>query len=85
MKSGIEELKICDMYLAASLIALGCQMLRYQVDNRRVFFFLENKEGRAQEMVQEYLARRLQVDALTLVDNVKSLKSLCGELTGRPR
>lgn len=79
------EFKTCDMYLAASLAASGCKLSKYTSEFGRVYFHIDGKSGDIPTLTKEYLARRLTVDALTLVDNVKSLKSLCGELTGAGR
>jgi hypothetical protein len=85
MSEQSEEFKTCDMYQAASLMAAGCYISRYTTERGRVYFHLDNRAGLVAGLVREYLAHRLQVDALSLVDNARSLKSLCGELTGSHR
>jgi hypothetical protein len=85
MSDQTDEVKTCDMYLAASLMAAGCKMTRNTIDRGRVFFHMDNRTGLVPNLIKEYLARRLEVDALTLVDQARSLKSLCGELTGNKR
>jgi hypothetical protein len=82
MSEQVDEYKTCDMYQAASLMAAGCKMSRYTAERGRVYFHLDNRAGLVSGLVREYLAHRLQVDALSLVDHARSLKSLCGELTG---
>lgn len=85
MAEQTEEYRTCDMYQAASLMAAGCKLVRYSSDKGRVYFHLDNRTSLAGSLVKDYLAHQLQVDALELVDKIRSLKSLCGEILGSRR
>lgn len=75
--------RTCDLYLAASLVTAGLRYDSADVSQGRVYFTFSNEEGQVAELRRKYLSRSLVVDALTMGDNVKSLKSLCVELTRR--
>jgi hypothetical protein len=78
--------KTCDMYMTASLRSAGCELEEYRLSNGRVYFTLVYKgTGGVQGLVDCYLSGKLSVDALTLVNHVKALKTLCGEVTGNSR
>lgn len=85
MSEKVEEYRTCDMYQAAALMSSGCKMERFTVDRNRVYFHLNNNAGLVSNLIKDLLAHKLDVDALTLIDNVRSLKSLCGEVIGNLR
>lgn len=71
----------CDLYLASFFLSAGCKMVESSRDikTRRVYFIFE-KNPLMQELKVKYFSRAANVDALTLADNIKSLKSLCHNL-----
>lgn len=80
MANEVDEFKTCDLYLAASIQASGYKMTKHTQDRERVYFHYDNNGDLVSRVTQEYLAHRLEVDALLLVDNIRSLKSLCAEI-----
>lgn len=72
----------CDLYLAAFFISAGCKMLNSTRDqkSRRVYFLFE-KNPIMTELKVKYFSREAKIDALTYADNVKSLKSLCHNIS----
>jgi len=88
MANELDEYKTCDLYLAASIQASGYKMTKNTQERERVYFHYDNNGDLVSRVTQEYLAHRLEVDALALVDNIRSLKSLCAEIkrgNGRQR
>jgi hypothetical protein len=76
-----EETRTCDLYQASVLKTAGCKLKRHEVDKGRIYFYFENHGGTLpQRIIQDYLSHNLEVDALSLVDNVRALKSLCAEV-----
>jgi DNA primase large subunit len=76
----VEESRTCDLYQAASLVTAGCKMKRYTLDRGRVYFHFDNNGGLVQRLIREYLSHSLDVNALSMVDNIRALKSLCAEV-----
>lgn len=78
--------RTCDLYLAAFFISAGCKMTKPQRDenSRRVYFVFE-KNPLMNDLKLKYFSREAQVDAMTMADNVKSLKSLCHTVIGENR
>lgn len=72
----------CDLYLAAFFLSAGCKMEKSTRDkkNKRVYFRFE-KNPIITELKLNYFSREAKIDALTFADNVKSLKSLCHNIT----
>jgi hypothetical protein len=72
----------CDLYLASFFISCGCRMTSHERDSksRRVYFIFE-KNPLIQELKVNYFSRQAKVEALNFADNIKSLKSLCHNLT----
>ena len=72
----------CDLYLAAFLLSSGCRMSSSERDpkTKRVYFVFE-KNPMINELKVSYFARQAKVDALSFADNIKSLKSLCHNLS----
>ena len=70
--------RTCDLYLAAFFVSAGCKLAQSSRDpeTRRVYFVFE-KNSIMQELKLKYFSREAKIDALTLADNIKSLKSLC--------
>lgn len=77
------ETKTCDLYLAACLVTAQVKFSNTSVLNNRVYFHFNNDEGMVDRIKREYLARQLQIDALSYSDNIKSLKSFCAEILKR--
>lgn len=76
-----EEIRTCDLYQAAVLKTAGCKQKKHVIDKGRIYFYFENLGGELpQRIIEEYLSHNLEVDALSLVDNVRALKSLCAEV-----
>lgn len=73
----------CDLYLAACLVTAHVKFSNTSVLNSRVYFHFNNDEGMVDRIKREYLARQLQIDALSYSDNIKSLKSYCAEILKR--
>jgi Domain of unknown function (DUF5659) len=72
----------CDLYLASFFLSAGTRMIKTDRDpkTRRVYFIFE-KSPLLQELKVNYFSRQAKVDALTFADNIKSLKSLCHNIT----
>lgn len=77
--------RTCDLYLAATMVTAGMRYEEPEVSQGRVYFSFSNDEGQVTDIRKKYLSRSLQVDALTMGDNVRSLKSLCAEMTRKGR
>ena len=77
--------KTCDLYLASFLVTAGCKTVKNQTDNRRVYFYFDNKDGMVDRLKTDYMTRNAMVNALSYADNVKALKSLCAELMNNSR
>ena len=75
-----EETSTCDLYQAASVITAGCRMKRFTLDRGRVYFHFDNSGDLVQRLIREYLSHSLDVDSLSMVDNIRALKSLCAEV-----
>jgi len=86
MFDGEEGYQTCDLYLAAFFLSAGCKMAKSARDpkTRRVYFIFE-KSQIMQELKVKYFGREAKVDALTLADNIKSLKSLCHNILNSSR
>ena len=84
-KEEVTDVQLCDLYLASCLVTAGVKMIKTSIVSNRVYFHFDRENEMLTRVKQDYLARNLQIDALTLVDNVKSLKSLCAELLGSRR
>jgi len=72
----------CDLYLAAFFLSAGSKMVSHERDpkTRRVYFVFE-KNPLINELKVNYFGRKAKVEALNFADNIKSLKSLCHNLT----
>ena len=72
----------CDLYLAAFFVSAGCKIDKSIRDkkSKRVYFCFE-KSPLVSELRLNYYSREAKIDALTFADNVKSLKSLCHNIT----
>ena len=72
----------CDLYLAAFFLSAGCEMMKSIRDQRtkRVYFIFE-KNPTLKDLKINYFSRKGKIDALTFADNVKSLKSLCHNIS----
>lgn len=77
-----ENYSTCDLYLAAFFQSAGCKMGESLRDkkSKRVYFQFENNPLLS-ELRMKYYSREAKVDAQTLADNIKSLKSLCHNIT----
>jgi len=77
-----EGYSTCDLYLAAFYASAGCKIERSTRDpkTKRVHFNFE-KNPVISELRVKYYSREAKIDALTFADNVKSLKSLCHNIT----
>lgn len=80
-----EDFKTCDLYVAASLQASGFRMSKHTQDRGRVYFHYKDDQKMVSRISQDYLSNRLEVDALSLVNNIRSLKSLCAEIKKNDR
>ena len=80
---GNNETRICDLYMAACLVTAQVKFHNTSVVNNRIYFHFNNDEGMVDRIKREYLARQLQIDALSFSDNIKSLKSYCAEILKR--
>jgi hypothetical protein len=74
--------RTCDLYLAAFYISAGCEMKESVRDHKkgRVYFVFE-KNPIIKDLKLSYFSRKAKIDALTFADNVKSLKSLCHNIS----
>jgi len=72
----------CDLYLGAFLVSAGCKMLKANREqkSKRVYFVFE-KTNLIMNLRLDYFSRNAKVAALTYADNIKSLKSLCHNIT----
>ena len=72
----------CDLYLAAFFMSAGCAMNKAYRDAKknRVFFVFE-KNPILLELRIKYWSREAKVAGLTYADNIKSLKSLCHNIS----
>jgi len=79
---GEEGYQTCDLYLAAFFQSTGSKMLKATRDirSKRVYFIFEKNET-MNDLRVSYFSREAKVDALTYADNIKSLKSLCHNIT----
>jgi len=77
-----EGYQTCDLYLAAFFLSAGCKIEKSIRDkkNKRVYFHLE-ENPLIEELRLQYYSREAKIDALTFSDNIKSLKSLCHNIT----
>lgn len=77
-----EGYQTCDLYLAAFFLSAGCKIDKSTRDkkSKRVYFCFE-KNPLVSELRLDYYSREAKIDALTFADNVKSLKSLCHNIT----
>jgi hypothetical protein len=72
----------CDLYLAAFLLSAGSKMISHERDSKtkRVYFVFE-KSPLINDLKVSYFGRQAKVEALSFADNIKSLKSLCHNLS----
>lgn len=65
-----------DLYFAAALVTAGREMLAVVPDgeNGRMAWVFQQDEALAQ-VIDEYWARQLEVDALTLGEQIRNLKA----------
>ena len=73
-------MSICDLYLAAAIVTAGIRTTHTSTLSRRVYFHFPKDEGLLTRIKQDYMARSLQIDALSYADQIKSMKALCAEL-----
>ena len=80
--SNDSEYHTCDLYLAAFFVSAGCKMINQFRDkqSKRVYFVFE-KNPILKDLKLNYFSRKAKIDALTFADNVKSLKSLCHNIS----
>lgn len=74
------EYKTCDLYLAATIQAAGIKMIRHAQEDGRVYFYYQDEQEIVSKITQEFYSHLLEIDALALVENIKSLKTLCSEI-----
>jgi len=81
-RDAFEGYQTCDLYLAAFFLSAGCKIDESIRDKKtkRVYFHFE-KNPLVSELRLKYYSREAKIDALTFADNVKSLKSLCHNIT----
>lgn len=77
-----ETYSTCDLYLAAFYVTAGMKMIDQYRDktSRRVYFIFDKNEMLI-DLKVKYYKRDAKIDALTFSDNIKSLKSLCHNIT----
>jgi hypothetical protein len=76
-----EGFSTCDLYLAALFVSSGFKSSSYKdATTKRVYFVFE-KNPILMELKLKYFSREAKIDALTYADNIKSLKSLCHQIT----
>lgn len=64
-----------DLGCSAALISAGFELIFLDKQNpRKVFFCFREKVG-LEEAINNYFARKLRIDAMTLSDNIKMLKN----------
>ena len=67
--------KTSDLYFAAYLKTTGMELLKTEVEGRKVIFVFE-KHHSFKDLKREYFNRTSRVPALTFVDEIRSMKSL---------
>jgi|TARA_B100000073_G_C23719145_1_gene567009 predicted protein tyrosine phosphatase len=67
--------KTSDLYFAAYLKTTGMELLKTELEGRKVIFVFE-KSHRFKDLKREYFNRTSRVPALTFVDEIRSMKSL---------
>lgn len=67
--------KTSDLYFASYLKVSGMELLKTEVDGRKVVFVFE-KHSKFKDLKREYFNRTSRVPALTFVDEIRSMKSL---------
>lgn len=67
--------KTSDLYFAAYLKTAGMELLKTEVQGRKVVFVFEKQET-FKDLKREYFNRTSRVPALTFVDEIRSMKSL---------
>ncbi len=72
----LREFKINDFYQAVLLKTLGFPLLRLEKGNGKfVFFVFDDPEYQAEETIERYWNREIEVVARDMVENIKELKN----------
>ena len=67
--------KTSDLYFASYLKVSGMELLKTEVEGRKVIFVFE-KHPTFKDLKREYFNRTSRVPALSFVDEIRSMKSL---------
>ena len=72
------QIKTSDLYFAAYLQSIGCEIIGTENDKGKNFFTFEDKEERS-DLTMKYFneAKESSTPALNFANSIRSLKTLC--------
>lgn len=72
----LKEFKLNDFYQAVILKTVGFPLLRLErKDSKFVVFVFDNPEFRAEETIERYWNRELEVNAREMIETINELKT----------
>lgn len=72
----MKEFKLNDFYQAIILMTTGYKLLRLERENSKfATFVFSDPEGTAEETISDYWARKISVEARSLIENINELKT----------
>lgn len=84
MNNQTNEFKTKDLYHAVALRAKHIPLLRIENSNQgHCFFIFNNTANAADQIIQDYWERKLNVEARGFVESIRELKSRIGEINGK--
>ena len=75
MTNQLDEYKTFDLSCAAALISTGFELVSLNKENPRKVQFIFDQEDSIKEVINDYWADKLLVNARTFFDNIKMLKN----------
>lgn len=71
-----KEYKSNDLYQAVALKTAGFPLIRLERNSGRFFdFIFDDSENKAEEILTQFWAKKLQVDAKEFVENINEIKA----------
>ncbi len=72
----VNEFKLNDFYQSCILKTLGFQLLRLErINSRFVVFVFNDPDDKAEEIIESYWNREIQVTARDLIETINELKT----------
>lgn len=75
-KSKDEPYKTSDLYLSAFLRTAGCNQIKHEREENRVFFYFEDIEKVIPRLREDFYNGRAKVSALDYANMIRSQKSI---------